>query len=56
MKIIPGPASTSLAEKIAELTHLETVPVTHKTFPDGETYIRLEGNVQNEHVAIVQTN
>jgi ribose-phosphate pyrophosphokinase len=55
MKIIPGPASTSLAEKIAELTHLETVPVTHKTFPDGETYIRLEGNVQNEHVAIVQT-
>ena len=55
MKIILGPASTALAEKIAQLTNQEKVPVTHKTFPDGETYIRLEGNVQNEHAAIVQT-
>ena len=55
MKIILGPASTALAEKIAELTGYEKVPVTYKTFPDGENYIRLEGNVQNEHVAIVQT-
>jgi ribose-phosphate pyrophosphokinase len=31
------------------------VPVTFKTFPDGEDYIRLEGNVQDEHVVIVQT-
>jgi len=55
MKIILGPASTALAEKIAELTGYEKVPVTYKTFPDGENYIRLEGNVQNEHVVIVQT-
>lgn len=55
MKIILGPASTALAEKIAELTGYEKVPVAYKTFPDGEGYIRLEGNVQNEHVAIVQT-
>jgi ribose-phosphate pyrophosphokinase len=55
MKIILGPASTALGEKIAELTDYERIPVTHKTFPDGETYIRLDGNVQNEHVAIVQT-
>jgi ribose-phosphate pyrophosphokinase len=55
MKIILGPASTPLGEKIAELTSYERIPVTHKVFPDGETYIRLEGNVQNEHVAIVQT-
>ncbi len=55
MKIILGPASTTLAEKISELTGYEKVYVAHKTFPDGENYIRLEGNVQNEEVAIVQT-
>jgi ribose-phosphate pyrophosphokinase len=55
MKIILGPASTALAEKIAELTGYEKVPVTYKTFPDGENYIRLDGNVQDEHVVIVQT-
>jgi ribose-phosphate pyrophosphokinase len=55
MKIILGPASTALGEKIAELTSYEKVHVVHKTFPDGESYVRLEGNVQNEHVAIVQT-
>ncbi len=55
MKIVLGSASTALAEKIAELTGYEKVPVGSKMFPDGESYIRLEGNVQNEHVAIVQT-
>ena len=55
MKIVLGSASTTLGEKIAELTNVEKVPVAHKTFPDGESYIRLEGNVQNEHVVIVQT-
>jgi len=55
VKIILGPASTTLAEKIAELTGYEKVPVASKMFPDGENYIRLEGKVQNEHVAIVQT-
>jgi len=55
VKIILGPASTALAEKIAELNGYEKVPVAYKTFPDGENYIRLEDNMQNEHVAIVQT-
>jgi ribose-phosphate pyrophosphokinase len=55
MKIIIGPASKELAQKTAKLANLETVQVTHKTFPDGETYIRLENPVQNHHVAIVQT-
>jgi ribose-phosphate pyrophosphokinase len=55
MKIVIGPASKELGERIAELTGIETVLVTHKTFPDGETYVRLEGNVQDEHAVIVQT-
>ena len=55
MKVVLGPASAALAEKVAELSNCEKVLVAYKTFPDGENYIRLEGNVQDEHVAIVQT-
>jgi ribose-phosphate pyrophosphokinase len=55
MKVVLGPASKELGEKIAELTGMEKVSVAHKTFPDGETYIRLESPVQDDHVAIVQT-
>ncbi|MEM3378791.1 MAG: ribose-phosphate diphosphokinase [Candidatus Bathyarchaeia archaeon] len=55
MKVILGPASTALAEKVAELAGYEKVVVAFKTFPDGENYIRLEGNVKGEHLAIVQT-
>jgi ribose-phosphate pyrophosphokinase len=55
MKIVLGPASKELGERIAELTGIETVPVAHKTFPDGENYVRLESSVQDDQVAIVQT-
>jgi ribose-phosphate pyrophosphokinase len=55
MKIVLGPASKELGEKIAELTGIGKVPVAYKTFPDGEAYIRLESSVQNDHVVIVQT-
>jgi ribose-phosphate pyrophosphokinase len=55
MKIVPGPASKHSGEEIAKLLHVETVPLTSKTFPDGESYIRLDGNVQDEHVVVVQT-
>lgn len=55
MKIILGPASAQLGKHIAQTLETETVPVAFKTFPDGENYVRLEGQVQNEDVAIVQT-
>lgn len=55
MKIILGPASRQLGEKIAELLNIDTVPVAFKNFPDGESYIRLEGDLQNEEAVIVQT-
>jgi ribose-phosphate pyrophosphokinase len=55
MKIILGPASTQLGQKIAETLKIEPVNVASKTFPDGENYVRLEASVQNEDVAIVQT-
>jgi ribose-phosphate pyrophosphokinase len=56
MKIIPGPASKELGEKVAKLTRTEVVPVYFKTFPDGESYIRFEAeSLQSEDVVIVQT-
>jgi len=55
MKIILGPASAQLGKHIAQTLETETVSVAFKTFPDGENYVRLEGQVQNEEVAIVQT-
>jgi ribose-phosphate pyrophosphokinase len=55
MKVISGPASKELAEKVSALTGYPNVPVAAKVFPDGESYVRLEGSVQGEDVAIVQT-
>jgi len=40
MKIIIGPASKELGEKTAELTNLEAVQVSLKTFPDGVGKLR----------------
>ncbi|MCX8151267.1 MAG: ribose-phosphate diphosphokinase [Candidatus Bathyarchaeota archaeon] len=55
MKVIAGPASTELGEKVAQLTGFQKVNVASRVFPDGESYVRLEGEVRNEHVVIVQT-
>jgi ribose-phosphate pyrophosphokinase len=56
MKIIPGPASTELGEKIGRLFRIDVIPVFHRTFPDGESYIRFDTeSLQGEDVAIIQT-
>ncbi|RJS89371.1 ribose-phosphate diphosphokinase [Candidatus Bathyarchaeota archaeon] len=55
MIVIPGPSSPGLGEKVAEGLGVEVVPVEHRLFPDGESYIRLKGSVRGEEVVIVQT-
>jgi ribose-phosphate pyrophosphokinase len=55
LKVISGPASKELAEAVSALTGYLNVPVVAKVFPDGESYVRLDGSVQGEDVAIVQT-
>jgi len=55
MKIVIGPASKELGEKLGGFLSVETVPVVFKTFPDGESYLRLEGELQNEEAVVVQT-
>ena len=56
MKVIPGPASKELGERIAELLNVEAIRVSFKTFPDGESYIRFNvESLTDEDVIIVQT-
>jgi ribose-phosphate pyrophosphokinase len=55
MKIIVGPSSEELAVKTAKLANCEKVEVINKRFPDGEIYVRINGNIKNDIVAIIQT-
>jgi len=55
MIIIPGPASQILGFKIGKLLKAKVVPLDFKRFPDGEAYIRIDGDIQDEHVAVVQS-
>jgi ribose-phosphate pyrophosphokinase len=55
LRVISGPASEELAEKVSAITGYIKVPVVSKIFPDGESYVRLEGGVQDEDVVVVQT-
>jgi len=54
-KILPGPASVELGNKLAEELGVETVPVEAKSFPDGESYVRISGDLENERVVVVQS-
>lgn len=55
MIILPGPASEGLASRLAAELETRLVPVSSKSFPDGESYIRIEGDLTGEEVVIVQT-
>lgn len=55
MIIVPGPASQELGHKIAEFLKQKIVPIEFKRFPDGESYIRFDGEVENKDVIIIQT-
>lgn len=55
MIVIPGPASRELGEKVAKLTNSRIANVNLKTFPDGESKIRLDGVGEDEEVVIVQS-
>ncbi len=55
MKIVPGPASIELSKKLASILELDLVRVRYKTFYDGETYMQIEDNIENEQLIIVQS-
>jgi len=53
--IVIGPASVKLGSRLAAESSLEAVAVEHKTFPDGESYIRINGDVSGKRVLAVQS-
>ncbi|MCK4222723.1 ribose-phosphate pyrophosphokinase [Candidatus Bathyarchaeota archaeon] len=55
MIVLPGPASQELANRLAVELRTRLIPVFFKRFPDGESYIRIEGDVKDEDVVVVQT-
>jgi ribose-phosphate pyrophosphokinase len=55
MKVIPGPASLELGARIAERLDVESHPAQHRSFPDGESYIRITTPLQGETAVIVQS-
>lgn len=54
MKLVAGPASTHLAEKIADKTGLELIKLEHKIFPDGESYLRFPEEIEGEDLVVIQ--
>jgi ribose-phosphate pyrophosphokinase len=55
MKIISGSSNKQLAEKIAHALKLPLTPVEIFVFPDGERRIRIEDDVLDEDVVIIQS-
>jgi ribose-phosphate pyrophosphokinase len=53
--VVPGPASTSLGQKVAEILNAQIVSVNLKNFPDGEYCLRFEGDLAGEEVVVVQS-
>jgi len=55
MKLIAGSASQPLSEKISTALKIPIIETQTKRFPDGELYIRILENIENEEVTIIQT-
>ena len=55
MKIFSGTSNLPLAKSIAASIGLELAKCTISTFPDGETFVKIEENVRGEDVYIVQS-
>ena len=53
--VVPGPASVELGREVAARLEAKVVPVEFKRFPDGESYIRFDGSVEDGDVVIIQT-
>ena len=53
--IIGGSASQKLAAKIAKELKCPLIPIETKRFPDGERYIRIKGDVDDEVIVVQST-
>jgi len=55
LKIVGGPSSLNLAQKISKILNVPLVKVRTKRFPDGEFYFKFEENIAGENLLIVQS-
>ena len=55
MYIISGTTGLSIATKLATALNTSLVNTTIKRFPDNELYIRINQNITNEEIIIVQS-
>lgn len=55
MKIIGGPASQLLASRTARALGIEPVLSEFNKFPDGELYLRIAEDIENECVTLIQS-
>ena len=55
MKIFSGTSNRPLAEAIAKNIGIEVGNATVSSFPDGETFVKIEENVRGEDVYLVQS-
>ena len=54
MKVVAGSSSFSLGEKVAEMLNSDFIAPEIKKFPDGELYVRINGNVSDD-ILLIQT-
>jgi ribose-phosphate pyrophosphokinase len=54
LKIFSGSANRDLAERICKYVGVPLGQATVKSFPDGETYVRIEENIRGHDVFIIQ--
>jgi ribose-phosphate pyrophosphokinase len=54
MKIFTGSANRELAERICKFIGVPLGKATISSFPDGETYVRIEENVRGRDVFLIQ--
>ncbi len=55
MKVIGGSVSEDLAKKVSDEVDCSFVPIEKERFPDGEIYVRITEEIEDEEVAIIQS-
>ncbi|MHA1223388.1 MAG: ribose-phosphate diphosphokinase [Candidatus Heimdallarchaeaceae archaeon] len=55
MKLVAAPASKELGEKIANIMKIPLLNIEFHEFYDGETYLRVIEDVQDEEIIVVQS-
>ena len=55
MIIVGGSKCRGLAEKVAQHLEARLIPLETRKFPDGEVYVRVNGELKEEDVAIIQS-